>query len=174
MTNMVFDTYNDMAEYMICCDEHGSLADALMPVDEATELIRSLLMNDVDIACMDIARGEIDGYDEEYLVSVVDSMLYVERAYNVERKEYVRTDADILLVCDDCGYDHDDCGMYAHYLVTNKCGCDECDCEDSECCCEECDDEECEVHNGMTYRVIDDDGNVIGTAKISVEVEIDE
>lgn len=173
MTNFVFDTYDDMAEYMIACDERMLLASVLAYADEATEIIRSLMMYDIGIGCIDIAQCEIDGYSDEYLVSVVDSKIFVEKAFNVEKQEYIKTDSDILLMCHDCGYDVDDCGIYADYIVAEECCCDDCDeChEHSDECCD-CD--ECETEKLPTYRIIDDDGNVIGTANITVDIEIED
>lgn len=176
MTNYVFDTYNDMAEYMIGCDDRNLLVSALAYIDDATELIRYFMMNDIDIGCIEIAQDYVDGYSDEYLISVVDSKLFVEKAFNVEKQEYIKSDSDILLICDDCGYDIDDCGVYAHFKVEEDCfccdDCDECHMHSDECC--GCDEDECEHAELPTYRIIDDDGNVIGTANITIDIEIED
>lgn len=161
MLNVSFNNYEEIAEYLIEADENEKFVEVTAYLEDATEIMRELLMYDVGIGAVEIEQEEIDGYSEEYLISVSNGLLFVEKAYDSENDRYLSTDADVLLLCDGSEYDtHKNCVEVS--VFTYSIG-DECDC---------CDDH-CECDNSLINRpfeIRDPNGNVIGTFKINIEI----
>lgn len=157
MLNIHFNNYEEIAEYLIEADENGSFVEITSYLDDATEIMRELLMYDIVVGAIEIEQKEICGYKDEYLITVCNGLLFVEKAFDSKSDRYLSTDADIILLCDGSGYDaYKDRGEVC--VFTYNVG------EKFDCC--ECNDDA--LNNPFEIR--DHNGNVIGTFKINIEL----
>lgn len=118
----VADAYNRVKSD----DEYNSV-DVVAKYEDAKEIIRELVGIGYDIAFInELANSEWDGYDDAFVISLLDDEIWCEP---VKRKDgYIFVEADVVYIFDDCnskivpkiesdevyeveiGNEYDDCG----------------------------------------------------------------
>lgn len=117
---------------------------------EAKEVIKEFIMCDADIGTLDIEHPEVDGYEDEYYISVnlYDGIVSVNCYPLKEDDEYYDIYDDIVYIFGDCNSRvHQHCEtnkIHALYIGEDELNCDkdcdvdvQCDCGERDCCCED-------------------------------------
>ena len=151
MMKEIFDSYEDLAEYMVFRASEGQYTVAALFYEDAMGLMRELMLyDDVTFESIEISPPEYDGYEKEYYVSLADDFIAgVEKAY--EDGRYLSTEADLTMI------DADANSKILSALDTAKCreldfddtdfdSTDYDEYEDDNCDCEHCECVECEFH----------------------------
>ena len=111
-------------------DEYNSV-DVVAKYEDAKEIIRELIEIGYGIAFIDeLADPERDGYDDAFVVSLLDDEIWCEP---VRRKDgYIFVEADIVYIFDDCNskiipkIEADE----VYEVEIGDCDCENCDCHD--------------------------------------------
>lgn len=107
MRNLYFEDYEDFAcavsdayDKVKSNDEYNSV-DIVAKYEDAKEIIRELIGIGYGIAFIDeLADPEWDGYDDAFVVSLLDDEIWCEP---VKRdREYIFVEADVVYIFDDC------------------------------------------------------------------------
>lgn len=98
MKKKVFKDYKDLSEYMYMKANDGINITATLFFEDATSLIKVLLLNDdIIIGGINIAQEEYTGYSKEYYITLSDDLtLDVTPAHN--GKLYLNAEPDIMLI----------------------------------------------------------------------------
>lgn len=89
----VADDYNSF-------DDKFSLVSVIAKFKEAKEIVKEFLCMGFDIATIDICREELDGYEDEYLITLDDGEIWCEK-YKRENG-YVFAQSTIAYISNDC------------------------------------------------------------------------
>lgn len=98
MKKKVFEDYTDLSEYMYEKANDGINITATLFFEDATSLIKALLLNDdIVIGGINIAQEEYAGYSKEYYITLSDDLtLDVTPAHN--GKLYLNAEPDMMLI----------------------------------------------------------------------------
>lgn len=98
MKKKVFKDYKDLSEYMYTKANDGINITATLFFEDATSLIKALLLNnDIIIGGINIAQEEYTGYSKEYYITLSDDLILdVTPAHN--GKLYLNTEPDMMLI----------------------------------------------------------------------------
>lgn len=155
-------------------DEYNSV-DVIAKYEDAKEIIRELVGIGYGIAFInELANSEWDGYDDAFVISLLDDEIWCEP---VKRKnDYIFVEADVVYIFDNCnskivpkiesdevyeveiGNEYDNCD--------DDCSCDECECDCKNCSCTDISDDS---HTHVTIDK-DDDGNIHGFTSVKSDV----
>lgn len=179
MRRKIFDSYEELSDYMVDMAQNGLYTVAVLFYEDAIKLLRELMLyTEVDVESLEIMPPEHEGYEKEYYISIADDMIVsVEPAYVGDK--YLDAEADLTLI------DGEASSTILKHIPDNKCreiyifeDLDDRDKDDSydydEDCCNDCD--ECVSLDGEflddifeeAELVKDDKGNVTG---IKVDIQ---
>lgn len=101
MRKLVFDTHEDLSEYMISVAKKGKCVEAIVYYEEAMNLIRDFAQfEDVEFESLVIEPYDYNRYDKEFYVYIASDMtLEVEKA-NIDGS-YLMSEADVHLIDSD-------------------------------------------------------------------------
>lgn len=108
MKNMEKKQYENIMEfcedlvdtYECLNDEDNMGVSVVAKYEEAKEIISCLCMFDYDINFIEIESPDWDGYDDEYIISLVDDEIFCEK--NKRNGKYICSESDYMFVFDDC------------------------------------------------------------------------
>ena len=108
MKRIVFEDVHELSVEML----HDALnfsdcVSAVCHYEIATTLLSELIQSEVSIGQLDISDYEWNGYDKEYVISLMDGNVYCSPAYGMKKdgyshNSYLETYADIMYVHQDC------------------------------------------------------------------------
>ena len=152
MKRIVFEDVHELSVEML----HDALnfsdcVSAVCHYEIATTLLSELIQSEVSIGQLDISDYEWNGYDKEYVISLMDGNVYCSPAYGMKKdgyshNSYLETYADIMYVHQDCNskiLKYIDCDKIFEFAVEELDGID----EDEMCCsgCADCEDTDDEI-----------------------------
>lgn len=98
MDRMIFNTYNELAEYMFTKASDGYNITSTLFVGDAIELLRTLIQyEEIDIGEINISQPEYNGYNKEYYISLSNDMILNVQAAQVDNG-YIFAEPDIMLI----------------------------------------------------------------------------
>lgn len=98
MDRMIFNTYNELAEYMFTKASDGYNITSTLFVGDAMELLRTLIQyEEIDIGEINISQPEYNGYNKEYYISLSNDMILNVQAAQVDNG-YIFAEPDIMLI----------------------------------------------------------------------------
>lgn len=98
MDRMIFNTYNELAEYMCTKASDGYNITSTLFVGDAMELLRTLIQyEEIDIGEINISQPEYNGYNKEYYISLNNDMILNVQAAQVDNG-YIFAEPDIMLI----------------------------------------------------------------------------
>lgn len=108
MKRIIFEDVHELSAEML----HDALnfsdcVSAVCHYEIATTLLSELIQSEVSIGQLDISDYEWNGYDKEYVISLMDGNVYCSPAYGMKKdghshNSYLETYADIMYVHQDC------------------------------------------------------------------------
>lgn len=108
MKRIVFEDVHELSVEML----HDALnfsdcVSAVCHYEIATTLLSELIQSEVSIGQLDISDYEWNGYDKEYVISLMDGNVYCSPAYGMKKdgysqNSYLETYADVMYVHQDC------------------------------------------------------------------------
>ena len=98
MDRMIFNTYNELAEYILTKASDGYNITSTLFVGDAMELLRTLIQyEEIDIGEINISQPEYNGYNKEYYISLSNDMILNVQAAQVDNG-YIFAEPDIMLI----------------------------------------------------------------------------
>lgn len=90
MDKIIFNSHDDLAEYMLSRADLGDDVHAILFFEDAAELIRALLAyDDTSVHSIEICEPSFNGYRKEYCVTLdTDFVVYVQPAWHEEGETY--------------------------------------------------------------------------------------
>ena len=169
MKRIVFEDVHELSVEML----HDALnfsdcVSAVCHYEIATTLLSELIQSEVSIGQLDISDYEWNGYDKEYVISLMDGNVYCSPAYGMKKdgyshNSYLETYADIMYVHQDCNskiLKYIDCDKIFEFAVEEF--------DESDDCEEECLDNSDDIttHHSDSVTVSRDKfGNPTGFSK---------
>ena len=169
MKRIVFEDVHELSVEML----HDALnfsdcVSAVCHYEIATTLLSELIQSEVSIGQLDISDYEWNGYDKEYVVSLMDGNVYCSPAYGMKKdgyshNSYLETYADIMYVHQDCNskiLKYIDCDKIFEFAVEEF--------DESDDCEEECLDNSDDItthHSDFVTVSRDKFGNPTGFSK---------
>lgn len=100
MKPMNFESYKEAAEMLVeKAHECDCCAEILTNFETTTEILRELLKMGLSVYSIEYADPEFDCYEDELIISVdKDNLIYIEKAYSENRKRYVISDAECVMM----------------------------------------------------------------------------
>lgn len=97
----IMEFCEDIVDTYECLDDEDNMGvTVLAKYEEAKEIISCLCMFDYDINSIEIESPDWDGYDDEYIISLVDDLIFCEK--NKINGKYICSESDYMFVFDDC------------------------------------------------------------------------
>ena len=97
----IMEFCEDLVDTYECLDNEDNMGvSVLAKYEEAKEIISCLCMFDYDINFIEIESPDWDGYDDEYIISLVDDLIFCEK--NKRDGKYLYSESDYVFVFDDC------------------------------------------------------------------------
>lgn len=97
----IMEFCEDIVDTYECLDDEDNMGvTVLAKYEEAKEIISCLCMFDYDINSIEIESPDWDGYDDEYIISLVDDEIFCEK--NKRNGKYLCSESDYMFVFDDC------------------------------------------------------------------------
>lgn len=86
---------------------HEETIGIICPYDYVAWVLETMVKHDIPISYIDFSDYEIDGYDKEYQISIVDGKIFCEPSYafksdGYRRDGYLHTSAKVMFVHSDC------------------------------------------------------------------------
>lgn len=101
MRKLVFDTHEEISEYMVSTAQDGKCVEAIVYYEDAIDIMKDLAQfEDVIFECFDIAPYDYEFYDKEYYVYLAEDMTLSIMPASSDGK-YLKSIADIHLVYSD-------------------------------------------------------------------------
>lgn len=105
MEKKKYENITEFCEYLIdtyeCLDDEDNMGvSVIAKYDEAKEIISCLCMFEYDIHSIEIESPDLDGYDNEYIVSLTNDKIFCNKS-KIDGK-YLYTESDYTFVFDDC------------------------------------------------------------------------
>lgn len=97
----IMEFCEDIVDTYECLDDEDNMGVSVVAkYEEAKEIISCLCMFDYDINSIEIESPDWDGYDDEYIISLVDDLISCEK--NKRNGKYICSESDYMFVFDDC------------------------------------------------------------------------
>lgn len=96
----IMEFCEDLTDTYECLHEDNMGVSVLAKYEEAKEIISFLCMFDYDIHSIEIESPDWDGYDDEYIISLTDDLIFCEK--NKRNGIYIYSESDYMFVFDDC------------------------------------------------------------------------
>ena len=169
MKRIVFEDVHELSVEMLHdAINFSDCVSAVCHYEIATTLLSELIQSEVSIGQLDISDYEWNGYDKEYVISLMDGNVYCSPAYGMKKdgyshNSYLETYADIMYVHQDCNskiLKYIDCDKIFEFAVEEF--------DESDDCEEECLDNSDDIttHHSDSVTVSRDKfGNPTGFSK---------
>lgn len=106
MKTLHFEDYEDFAYAVsdsydkVKYDDEYNLVDVIAKYEDAKEIIKELLCIGYDIKSIELGECDINNYDDEYIVSICENMIWCEPAKR--DGEYIWIESDVVYIFDNC------------------------------------------------------------------------
>ena len=97
----IMEFCEDLVDTYECLDEDNMGVSVLAKYEEAKEIISYLCTCiEYDINSIEIESPDCDGYDDEYIISLTDALIFCKK--NKRSGKYICSESDYVFVFDDC------------------------------------------------------------------------
>lgn len=96
----IMEFCEDLVDTYECLDEDNMGVSVLAKYEEAKEIISCLCLFDYDIYSIEIESPDWDEYDDEYIISLTDDLIFCKK--NKRNGKYIYSESDYVFVFDDC------------------------------------------------------------------------